>query len=239
MRGIDIVVSAIGLALLSPLLLVVLLLVAMQDGHSPLYIAERVGLNAKPFRMVKIRSMVVHADRSGVESTSVADDRITTVGRFVRRWKLDELTQLWNVLKGDMSLVGPRPNTRREVSTYSSREMELLSVRPGVTDFSSIVFSDEGEILQGSANPDLDYRRFIRPWKGELGLLYLRSASVSLNLKLIGLTALGIVNKQRALLGIAHLLERCGAEDILIRVCARREPLSNFEPCFASENWDR
>ena len=140
-RLFDINVSLIGLLVLSPVLLPVMFLVWRQDGHSPFYIAPRVGKGERIFRMVKLRSMVINADKSGVDSTSGNDSRITSVGHFIRRYKLDELTELWNVLLGDMSLVGPRPNVQRETNLYSEVEKELLSVRPGITDFSSIVFS--------------------------------------------------------------------------------------------------
>ena len=109
-RLLDICVSLIGLLALSPVLLPVIFLVWRQDGHSPFYIAPRVGKGERIFRMVKLRSMVINADKSGVDSTSGNDSRITAVGHFIRRYKLDELTELWNVLLGDMSLVGPRPN---------------------------------------------------------------------------------------------------------------------------------
>src|SRR5689334_15532618 len=113
-RMLDILLACVGLLLASPVLLPVIFLIWWQDKHSPFYIAPRTGRGERPFRMVKLRSMVIHADKSGVDSTAANDRRITAVGRFVRRYKLDELTQLWNVLKGDMSLVGPRPNVERE-----------------------------------------------------------------------------------------------------------------------------
>ena len=135
--------------LASPVLLPVMFLVWWQDRHSPFYVASRVGLDQRPFRMVKLRSMRIGADKSGVDSTSAGDSRITPVGHFIRRYKLDELTQLWNVLIGDMSLVGPRPNVERETRLYTDLEQRLLTVKPGITDYASIVFADEGEILQG------------------------------------------------------------------------------------------
>jgi lipopolysaccharide/colanic/teichoic acid biosynthesis glycosyltransferase len=147
-RIFDIVASATGLLVASPILLPVMFLVWKQDRHSPFYVAPRVGRGEKPFKMVKLRSMIINADKSGVDSTGSNDRRITPVGHFIRRYKLDELTQLWNVLKGDMSLVGPRPNVKRETDLYTLEEKKLLSVKPGITDFASIVFSDEGDILK-------------------------------------------------------------------------------------------
>ena len=152
-RLMDITAAAAGLLILSPILITVAFIVYLQDFHNPLYIAPRVGKQRKMFNMVKLRSMIVAADKSGVDSTSSDDKRITWIGRFIRKIKLDEITQLWNVLIGDMSLVGPRPNVERDVAIYTEEELHLLDVRPGITDFSSIVFSDEGDILKGSLNP--------------------------------------------------------------------------------------
>lgn len=175
--------------------------------------------------MIKIRSMIVNADKSGVESTSKSDNRITPLGHFIRRWKVDELSQLWNVLKGDMSLVGPRPNTLKETASYSEAERGLLSVRPGITDFSSIVFSDEGDILKDSTDPDADYTRLIRPWKSALGLLYVRNASVYLNLKLIWLTIVAIFGKRAALEKLQPILARYGCDPVVAKVALRDQPL--------------
>jgi lipopolysaccharide/colanic/teichoic acid biosynthesis glycosyltransferase len=234
-RAIDILGAATGLLVMSPILLVILFLVWLQDFRSPLYIAQRVACGGGTFRMVKVRSMIVKADRSGVESTSADDSRITPLGHFIRRWKIDELGQLWNVLCGDMSLVGPRPNTPREVSTYSAEEMGLLDVRPGITDFSSIVFSDEGDILRSSSNPDADYARLIRPWKSQLGLLYAHNASAALNLRLIWLTVVAIFDKRRALDGLDTLLEKYGCDGRLREVASRRRELEKFTQLVASE----
>ena len=121
--------------------------------------------------MVKLRSMIINADKNKVDSTASDDMRITRVGMMIRAYKLDELTQLINVLKGDMSLVGPRPNVQRDVDLYSETEKRLLSVKPGITDFSSIIFSDEGDILSGLDDPDIAYNQLIRPWKSRLGIL--------------------------------------------------------------------
>ena len=227
-RILDMVVAASALLLLSPFLAIILFLIWSQDRHSPFYIALRAGVGGSPFKMVKIRSMVVNADRSGVESTSADDGRITPLGHFVRRWKIDELSQLWNVFRGDMSLVGPRPNTLKEIATYSEEERKLLSMKPGITDFSSIVFSDEGEILKNSRDPDADYTYLIRPWKSELGLLYVRHASAGLNLRLIWLTLVAIVDKQRALDRLDTLLSSLGCDDEVREVARRRRPLADF-----------
>jgi lipopolysaccharide/colanic/teichoic acid biosynthesis glycosyltransferase len=227
-RLLDIILSFAGLVVLSIPLIIILLLVWREDGNSPLYIADRVGQGGRPFKMIKIRSMIIGADRSGVESTSASDNRITKLGQFIRRWKVDELSQLWNVLKGDMSLVGPRPNTLKDAATYSEFESGLLSVRPGITDFSSIVFSDEGEILKDSTDPDADYRKLIRPWKSRLGILYVLNASALLNAQLIFLTAMAILDKKRTLVWLHGLLASKGADAELLEVSKRLIPLDHF-----------
>lgn len=225
-RLFDIVASAAGLLVLSPVLAVVLFRVWLQDRHSPFYLGERAARGGGSFRMVKIRSMIVNADRTGVESTGAADNRITPLGHFIRRWKLDETTQLWNVLKGEMSLVGPRPNTLREVAKYTSAERKLLTVRPGITDIASIVFSDEGDIIKDEPDPDAAYDQLIRPWKSRLGILYAENSGVVLDIKLIVLTIIAILNKQRALKGVEHILRRLGAEETVIAVARRESPLT-------------
>jgi lipopolysaccharide/colanic/teichoic acid biosynthesis glycosyltransferase len=215
----------VGLVLLAPLFLVVCLLVWGRDGRSPFYVADRVARGGGSFRMVKIRSMIADADRLGPSSTAGDDARVTAVGRFIRRWKIDELSQLWNVLAGDMSLVGPRPQVLAEVADYTEQERGLLAVKPGITDFSSIVFADEGEILRGAADADLAYRQLIRPWKSRLGLLYVEHRGFFIDLRLIGLTLLRIVAPARALAGVCGLLERLGASEELLRVARRSSPL--------------
>ncbi len=229
-RLLDIVGAFLGLVIASPVLLPVMFLIWWQDKHSPFYVAPRVGRGERPFRMVKLRSMVINADKSGVDSTASNDRRITPLGQFVRRYKLDELTQLWNVLKGDMSLVGPRPNVERETRMYTPMEKRLLSVRPGITDYASIVFADEGDILKGCADPDLAYNQLIRPYKGQLGLFYIEHTDVRLDLKLVLLTALAMASRESALAAIVRDLEKRGAPRTLVAIAARRAPLTPAPP---------
>ena len=231
----DITASLFGLIIASPILIPVMVAVWLQDFHSPFYIAARVGRGGELFRMVKLRSMVVGADKTGVDSTAAGDKRITGVGRFIRRYKLDELSQLWNVLKGDMSLVGPRPQVQRDVALYTEDERHLLSVKPGITDISSIVFSDENEILKDSSDPDIDYNQLIRPWKSRLGLLYVENHSMMLDLKLVYLTAVAIVSRQKALDGVQVVLQDLNASDDLKRVASRRFDLVPTPPPGATE----
>ena len=229
-RALDIGLSLIGLITFSPIILAAMVAIWWQDGFSPFYVASRAGHGGRPFDMVKLRSMIKSADRNGVASTSATDTRITRVGHLIRRYKLDEMTQLWNVLKGDMSLVGPRPNVLQAVAGYSSEEKRLLTVRPGITDLASIVFSDEGEILRGSADPNLLYEQIIRPWKSRLGLFYIEQRSLVLNVELVFLTVIAIVHKPAALNGIHRILVRSGADAQLIDVALRDKPLRAFPP---------
>jgi lipopolysaccharide/colanic/teichoic acid biosynthesis glycosyltransferase len=229
-RIFDIIISSILLILFLPLLLPVMFLVWAQDFCSPFYIAERVGINGKHFKMVKLRSMVANADKSGVDSTSANDMRITTIGKFIRLCKLDELTQLWNVLIGDMSLVGPRPQVQRDVDLYTEEEKNIMTAKPGITDFSSIVFSDEGDILKDSTDPDLSYHQLIRPWKSRLAILYIQHNNLWIDLKLIIATAMAITSKPHALKIVNNCLSSIKADDIVIKVASRKEKLSPYPP---------
>jgi lipopolysaccharide/colanic/teichoic acid biosynthesis glycosyltransferase len=224
-RVFDIAASGVGLILAAPMLLPVIFLVWLHDKHSPFYIADRIGKNDRSFKMVKLRSMVINADKSGVDSTSTNDNRITAVGRLIRRYKLDELTQLWNVFKGDMSLVGPRPNVKRETDLYTSIERKLLEVKPGITDIASIVFSDEGEILKDQADPDIAYNQLIRPGKSILGLIYIENQSIALDIKLCGLTAIAIISREKALSGLQRVLRGVGASDEILGLASRKQAL--------------
>ncbi|OIR07020.1 putative undecaprenyl-phosphate N-acetylgalactosaminyl 1-phosphate transferase [mine drainage metagenome] len=229
-RIFDFILSLIGLIISSPVLIPVIFLVWINDWHSPFYIAQRVGKGEKPFKMIKLRSMIINADKSGVDSTSSNDKRITVVGRFIRSYKLDELSQLWNVLIGDMSLVGPRPNVKRETDLYTSEEKKLLSVKPGITDFSSIVFSDEGEILKNQSDPDISYNQLIRPGKSMLGIFYIENRNLVIDMKLIYLTVVAIISKQKALNSLSLILKKLNASDLLIEIAKREKPLTPMPP---------
>lgn len=229
-RLIDVVSAFFGLLVTSPILLPVMYLVWRQDKHSPFYVAERVGKDFKPFKMVKLRSMIKNADSSGVDSTSVNDMRITPIGQFIRRYKLDELTQLWNVLIGDMSLVGPRPNVKREVDMYTTEEKKLLILKPGITDFASIVFSDEGDILSEYNDPDLAYNQLIRPGKSLLGLFYINSRKLWVDFLLLFITVLAVVSRVHALRLNTRLIKYLGAPTGIALLASRSEPLSPMPP---------
>ena len=230
-RFTDIVLSIMLLVVLSPVLVMALFLVWISDFGAPIYAAERIGKDGLRFRMFKIRTMVVDADKSSVVSTAKADRRITPIGRLIRSTKLDEVMQFINVLFGSMSLVGPRPNTwRTGVEHYTSVEQRLLSVAPGITDFSSIVFSDEADILEGSADPDLAYNQLIRPWKSRLGLIYIDHQSFSLDMKLIFWTTMNVVSRRSALKVVSTCLEKIGAPRDVIQICRREHKLVPAPP---------
>ena len=229
-RLFDVFISFSGLLFLSPVLLTFMYLVYRQDKHSPFYVALRVGKNGVMFKMLKLRSMSVNADRNGVDSTSADDSRITPIGHKIRRYKLDEFTQLWNVLIGDMSLVGPRPNVLSDTNLYTDIEKGLLTVRPGITDFSSIVFSDEGDILEGMKDPDLAYNQLIRPWKSRLGLSYIKNQSLFLDFQLILYTVIAIISKQRALAWVAVKLNNLNVDTDTVKISKREVSLYPFPP---------
>jgi lipopolysaccharide/colanic/teichoic acid biosynthesis glycosyltransferase len=187
-RLFDILVSAASLLLLSPLLLLLSAWIRLDSPYPILYAAPRVGRGSRPFRMYKFRTMVADADRIGGSSTPDDDPRITRAGRWLRRYKLDELPQLLNVLNGTMSLVGPRPQVKWAVELYTPEQREVLTVPPGITDYASIHFPNEGEILRGSTDPDRDYMEKIHPEKMRLSLEYVRRRSLGTDLAVLART---------------------------------------------------
>ena len=229
-RLFDIFISFFGLLFFSPILIIVIFLIWIEDKKSPFYITHRLGKGEKQFNMIKLRSMLVDADKSGVVSSSNNDMRITPIGHKIRKYKLDEFIQLWNVLNGDMSLVGPRPNVKDETDLYTDIEKKLLLVRPGITDFSSIVFSDEGEILEGKENPDLTYNQLIRPWKSRLGLIYINNQSFLLDIKIIIHTLVAIFSRQRALNWVVSQLKLFNVDSKVVKISKREQDLYPFPP---------
>ena len=229
-RLFDIVFSLILVVLLSPLLILFSFLIWKQDKEQPFYIAERVGKNEKLFKMMKFRSMVVNADKSGIDSTTSNDPRITSLGHFIRKYKIDELPNFFNIYLGQMSFVGPRPNVKRETDLYTLEEKALLSVRPGITDLASIVFSDEGEILSNSQDPDLDYNQLIRPWKSRLGIFYVENNSLLVDIKLILITIIALISRRRALLAVSRLLAKLDASANLVSIALREQTIVPTPP---------
>lgn len=182
----DTVFSLLGLVVLFPLFMLIVIMMKL-DSYGPIFFrGVRIGRLGKPFRIFKFRTMVVNADKIGGPSTSDDDPRITKTGKFLRKYKLDELPQLINVLKGEMGFVGPRPEMPEEIELYSEEHKRaILSVRPGMTDYSSIKFHNEGEILKGSEDPHQTFREKIQPEKIRLGLKYVKEHSFWIDLKII------------------------------------------------------
>lgn len=194
-RIFDIIVSLIGIIILSPLLIIISLKIKLHDGGPVYYKAKRVGKNSKLFLMYKFRSMVLDADKIGASSTTLNDPRITPVGQFIRKYKIDEIPQLYNVLYGHMSIVGPRPQIEWAVKLYTETEKKVLSVRPGITDYASLKFSNEAEILEGSLDPDKTYMELIHPQKMLLSLEYIKNQSFITDLTIIIKTITKILYK--------------------------------------------
>lgn len=194
-RFFDIVAAAVGLLFLSPFLFFIALRIRCEDGGPFFYRGERVGLHGKPFRIFKFRTMVVNADKIGGPSTSDDDPRLLKIGKILRKYKLDELPQLINVLKGDMSFVGPRPEVQHYVNMFTEEEEAILSVRPGITDWASLWNPDEGAILAGSPDPEMTYMEKIRPTKLRLQLKYVRERSFWIDMKIIFQTVFKVIKR--------------------------------------------
>lgn len=192
-RTFDIITSLSGLMLLGPLIFFLIIFIKFDSPGPAFYCGERVGRYGKTFRIFKFRTMVADADSLGGPSTASDDPRITRVGKFLREYKLDELPQLVNVLKGDMSIVGPRPEVLMEVETYTNEERRILEVRPGITDRASLTFHNEGEILKGSPDPHQLYREKIKPEKMKLALKYVDERSFLTDIRIILETILTLV----------------------------------------------
>ncbi|ABL83716.1 sugar transferase [Nocardioides sp. JS614] len=178
---------------LTPLGVAIAMAIKLSDGGPILYAARRVGRGGRTFAMYKFRTMVVDAEKVGGSSTSDHDPRITKIGHHLRRWKFDEIPQLINVFRGEMSLVGPRPQVEWDVERYTLEERRLLSVKPGVTDWASIRFRNEGRILAAEEDPEEAYDRLIRPEKIVLGLAYVDEASMRTDIKIMIATIRAVV----------------------------------------------
>jgi lipopolysaccharide/colanic/teichoic acid biosynthesis glycosyltransferase len=185
-RVLDIAVSALGLLVLLPVLAILTIAIMIENPGPALFRQVRIGRKGRPFRICKLRSM--RTDGSGTRITAARDSRITRVGRFLRTYKLDELPQLWNVLRGDMSLVGPRPEVPAFVDLRDPLWREVLEVRPGITDLASLVYRSEETLLAQAADPEEHYRRVLLPSKLSLSVRYLRRRSWLTDLKVLALT---------------------------------------------------
>lgn len=192
-RFFDFILSLVGLVVLAPIFIVLAIWIKIDSKGPVFYKQVRVGQNSIDFGLFKFRSMVVDADKKGLITVGGRDPRITRSGYFIRKYKLDELPQLINVLVGDMSLVGPRPEVRKYVELYTDEQQKVLSVKPGITDYASIEYMDENEILGKSNDPEKTYIEEIMPEKIKYNMKYIQNKNVSEYFKIIFLTLLKIV----------------------------------------------
>lgn len=192
-RFFDILFSIIGLVLLSPLFTVLYLLIRIESQGGGFYSQERIGKNGKPFKLFKFRSMRIGSDKKGLITIGEKDNRITNTGFILRKYKLDELPQLWNVFIGDMSLVGPRPEVKKYTDLYTEEQKQVLQVRPGITDWASIKYVDENKILGESKDPDDAYVNLIMPNKIKLNMVYIQHQTLGEYFKIIFTTFKEIV----------------------------------------------
>ena len=192
-RFFDFILSLVGLVVLAPIFIVLAIWIKIDSKGPVFYKQVRVGKNSIDFELFKFRSMVVGADKKGLITVGGRDPRITHSGYFIRKYKLDELPQLINVLVGDMSLVGPRPEVRKYVELYTDEQQKVLSVKPGITDYASIEYMDENEILGKSNDPEKTYIEEIMPEKIKYNMKYIQNKNVSEYFKIIFLTLLKIV----------------------------------------------
>lgn len=189
----DVFVSLIGLIVLSPIILVISFLIKIESKGSVFYKQKRVGLEGVEFEIFKFRTMFIGSDKKGLLTVGDRDSRVTKVGYFLRKNKLDELPQLINIIIGEMSLVGPRPEVQKYVSLYNKEDSIVLSVKPGVTDYASIYFRDETKILKNAKNPEELYVKEIMPKKLALNKKYIRERNFITDLKIIFKTLIVII----------------------------------------------
>jgi len=193
-RGFDVVSSLIGIILLFPILLILWICIQLESSGGGFYRQVRVGKNGIDFRLWKFRTMQTDADKKGLLTIGGRDSRVTRIGFYLRKYKLDELPQLINVLIGDMSIVGPRPEVRKYVEFYSQDQRKVLSMKPGITDYASIEYSNENELLAQSENPEKTYIEEVLPAKLELNQKYLNEQGFLTDLRIIFHTIKKIVS---------------------------------------------
>ena len=192
-KAIDFLLALIGLIILSPVLILVALFIKLTSKGPVFFMQSRVGKDGKDFRVFKFRTMYTQAEKLGLLTVGGKDNRITAIGYYLRKFKIDELPQLLNVLKGEMSLVGPRPEVRRYVDMYSIDQIKALNVLPGITDYASIAYRNENEMLATASNPEEYYIKEIMPNKIELNFKYINNRSVTEYFKIIGMTLLSAI----------------------------------------------
>lgn len=184
-RLLDIIFSIAGVILLSPLFLIIAFFIKVTSSGPVLYKQTRVGLEGEEFNVFKFRSMQLNSDKLGLITVGGRDPRVTSIGYFLRKYKLDELPQLVNVLSGDMSLVGPRPEVKKYVDLYTQEQRKVLSIRPGISDWASIYYRDENVVLGQSLNPEKDYIEKVMPDKLHYNLIYIHNYGVMEYFKII------------------------------------------------------
>ena len=184
-RAFDFVVSFLGILILSPAFVIISLIILIDNFGNIFYLQKRVGIKNHDFNMFKFRTMYSGSDKKGLLTVGINDNRITKSGKFLRKYKLDELPQLINVLVGNMSIVGPRPEVRRYVDLYTEEQLLVLSIKPGITDYASIKYSSENEILDHSENPEKTYIEEILPNKLEINLNYVKNRNFIMDLHII------------------------------------------------------
>lgn len=189
----DIIASLIGIILLLPFFIVICLAMIVSCGFPLFYLQTRVGKNGKDFKLFKFRTMYLDADKKGLLTVGGRDPRVTSIGYYLRKYKLDELPQLFNVLFGTMSLVGPRPEVRKYVDLYTKEQQLVLSVKPGITDFASLEYINENDLLAKSDNPEKTYIDEIMPAKLALNAKYIKQQGILVDFKIIMKTILKIV----------------------------------------------
>jgi lipopolysaccharide/colanic/teichoic acid biosynthesis glycosyltransferase len=194
-RFFDIVFSFFGVLILSPIFLVIYFLIIIESKGGGFYMQSRVGINGNDFKLYKFRSMTKGSDKKGLITIGGGDSRITRIGFFIRKYKIDELAQLFNVFMGDMSLVGPRPEVRKYVDLYTPEQLEVLTVKPGITDYASIEYANENEILGSVSDPERVYIQEIMPTKIQLNMKYIQNRSLNEYFKIIFLTFYKIIKK--------------------------------------------
>ncbi len=197
-RFFDMVFALIGLLLLSPFLVIIIILIKLDSKGPAIFFQKRVGKDNKDFVMYKFRTMRINTEHKSA-LTIGKDDRITRMGKFLREYKLDELPQLWNVLKGEMSIVGPRPEVRKFVDHYNDEQKKILTVTPGITDYASILFKNENELLMTVENPEAFYLSEIMPIKIALNQKYISNSSFKVYFLIIFNTCFSVVKRRSPL----------------------------------------
>ncbi len=193
-RLFDLISSLFVLIVLSPILLIISLFIVLDSKGGVFYKQERIGKNGNPFLLYKFRSMRTGSDKKGLITVGASDNRTTSVGRFIRKYKLDELPQLINIIKNDMSVVGPRPEVNKYVKLYSKVQLRVLVAKPGLTDLASLAYINENEVLRKAEDPEKTYIEEIMPAKLKLNLEYIEKQNIAFDLKIIFRTIVSIVS---------------------------------------------